>query len=79
MEKSYCANCGNRLMLEDVGNCPNCGSPIRGTRVPAPPPAPEAAPAPEAPPVAKAPPAAEVLPVPRTPRLGTRTRRPGRR
>jgi len=74
MEKSYCPNCGNKLTLEDdVGSCPSCGSPIRGTSAPAP------APAPEAVPVAKAPPAAEVPPVPRTPRLGTRTRRPGRR
>jgi hypothetical protein len=28
MKKNYCSNCGNRLRLVDVGDCPNCGSPI---------------------------------------------------
>jgi hypothetical protein len=49
MEKSYCRNCGNGLTLEDVGSCPNCGSPIRTTPAPAPAPASEVPPVPETP------------------------------
>jgi predicted amidophosphoribosyltransferase len=71
MEKSYCRNCGNRLTLEDVGSCPNCGSPIRST--------PTLAPDAEVPPDVEDPPDVEVPPVPETTGLGIRTRRVRRR
>ena len=65
MEKSYCRNCGNSLTLEDVGSCPNCGSPVRTT--------------PALAPDVEDPPDVEVPPVPETTGLGIRIRRVRRR